>query len=59
MAALKHIEMQLNLFTMATLGREESGCCRQILRESLYGCLSAGTKKVAVVERWALAEVRL
>ena len=25
MAALKHFEIQLNLFTMATLGREESG----------------------------------
>ena len=30
MAALKHIEMQLNLFTTATLGREESGCCKGV-----------------------------
>lgn len=30
MAALKHPEMQLNLFTMAILGREESGHCKGV-----------------------------
>ena len=60
MAALKHIEMQLNLSTMATLGREKSGHCREVLSESMYGCLSAETqKKVAVGEGWPLAEVWL
>ena len=30
MAALKNFEIQLNLFTTATLGREESGCCKGV-----------------------------
>ena len=48
------------------LGTGFSGCChcrevavvKRFKQESMYG-LSAGTKKVAVVERWPLVEVRL
>ena len=51
-----------NLFATGTLGTEESGrhgemtVVGRFKRESMYG-LSA--KKVAVVEKWALVEVRL
>ena len=48
---------------MATLGTEESGRCREVAvvgrfkhQEAMYG-LSA--KKVTVVGRWSLLEVRL
>ena len=52
--------MQLNLSTVATLGTEESACCREALNKSqCMDLLSAGTKKLAVVERWPLVEVRL
>ena len=57
-----HYSWTQNLFTTATLGTEESGrhgemtVVERFKRESMYG-LSA--KKVAVVERWALVEVRL
>ena len=57
-----HYSWTQNLFTTATLGTEESGrhgemtVVGRFKRESTYG-LSA--KKVAVVERWALVEVRL
>ena len=51
--------MQLNLSTIATLGTEESGCCREVLNKSqCMNLLSPGTKKFAVVERWPLVEVR-
>ena len=44
--------MQLNLSTMATLGTEESGGCREALNKSqCMDLLSAGTKKLAVAER--------
>ena len=47
--------MQLNLSTVATLGTEESGCCREALNKSqCMDLLSAGTNKLAVVERWPL-----
>ena len=52
--------MQLNLSTVATLGTEESGCCRKALNKSqCMDLLSARTKKLAFVERWPLVEVRL
>ena len=52
--------MQLNLSTVATLGTEESGCCREALNKSqCMDLLSARTKKLAVVERSPLVEVRL
>jgi len=53
-------KIQLNLSTTATLGTEGSGHCRDVLNKSqCMDFLSARTKKVAVVERWPLEEVRL
>ena len=52
--------MQLNLSTMATLGTEESGRCREALNKSqCMDLLSAGTNKLAIVERWSSVEVGL
>ena len=53
----------LNLSKMASLGTEESGHCKGVAVEVLnksqcMDFLSAGMKKVAIVERWPLAEVR-
>ena len=56
------LNIQFNLSATVTLGTEESGYCREVAvverlkQESMYG-LSA--KKMAVVERWPLLEVRL
>ena len=56
------LNIQFNLFATVTLGTEESGYCREVAvverlkQESMYG-LSA--KKMAIVERWPLLEVRL
>ena len=42
------------------LGTEESGFCREALNKSqCMNLLSAGTNKLAVVERWSSVEVRL
>ena len=52
--------IQLNLSTKATMGTEESDRCKEVLNKSqCMDFLSAGTKKVAVAERWPLAEVQL
>ena len=52
--------MQLNLSTVATLGTEGSGRYREALNKSqCMDLLSAGTNKLAVVERWSSVEVRL
>ena len=59
------LNIQFNLSATVTLGTEESGYiyCREVAvverlkQESMYG-LSA-KKKMAVVERWPLLEVRL
>ena len=40
----------------ATLGQKKMAVVERFKRESMYGLSS---KKVAVVERWALVEVRL
>ena len=60
---LKVINIQLNLFTSAVLGPknvavvERKPVCRKVVKqESVYGLFS---KKVAVVDRWPLVEVRL
>ena len=56
------LNIQFNLSATVTLGTEESVYCREVAvvdrlkQESMYG-LSA--KKMAVVERWPLLEVRL
>ena len=53
-------EIQLKLSTMATLETEESGHCREVLNKSqCMDFLSAATKKLAIAERWPLAEVGL
>ena len=58
------IWVQFNLPTTATLGTEESGPCKEVAvverlkKEWMYG-LSAKKKKMAVVDRWPLVEVRL
>ena len=53
-------EIQSNLSTMATLETEESGRCREVLNKSqCKDFLSGATKKLAVAERWPLAEVGL
>ena len=52
---------------MATLGTEESGRCKEVAvverffknNSQCMDLLSAGTKKVAIVERWPLAAVQL
>ena len=50
----------MNLSTTATIGTEESDRCKEVLNKSqCMDFLSARTKKVAVVERWLLAEVQL
>ena len=51
------VKIQLNLSTMATLGAEESGCYKMVnvvdrFKSQCMDYLSAGTKKVAVLERW-------
>ena len=56
------LNIQFNLSATVTLGTEESGLCREVAvverlkQESMYA-LSA--KKMAIVERWPLLEVRL
>ena len=56
----------MNLSTTATLGIEESGCCREVAiverfkQESMYGLSaikSGRCREVAIVHRWALVEV--
>ena len=58
-------ELQLNLFTTATLGTEESGHCKEVYKtrvnvwtvhqkKLLFGC-----REVAIVERWLLVKGRL
>ena len=50
----------MNLSTTATIGTEERGRCKEVLNKSqCMDFLSARTKKVAVIERWPLAEVQL
>ena len=52
--------IQLNLSTTATMETEESDRCKEVLSKSqCMDFLSAGTKKVAFVERWLLSEVQL
>ena len=46
------LKLELNLSTTDSLGTEERGHCRGL-------CLDCPPKKVAVVERWPLLEVRL
>ena len=46
------LQLQLNPYSTATLGIEESGCCKE-----LAVVLSA--KNVVVVERWPFVEVQL
>ena len=49
--------LQLNLSTTAILGTEESNHCREV--ETRVNVWTVHQKKVAVVERWRLVEVRL
>ena len=50
----------MNLSTTATMGTEERDRCKEVLSKSqCMDFLSAGTKKVAFVERWLLSEVQL
>ena len=57
-------KIQLNLSKTATLGREESGHCREVAGcravETRAECMDCPPKKkMVVVERWPLVEVRL
>ena len=47
-------QLQLNLFTTATLGTEKSGRCRGLNKSQCVDCPQLSAKKVAVVERWPL-----
>ena len=53
------IKVQLNLSTMATVGTEESGRCKEVAvlerfqtRVDVWIFCPLGRKKVAVVKRW-------
>ena len=54
--SLDELMVQLKLSTTTTLGQKKVAVEERFKQESMYG-LSA--KKVAVVERWPLVEVRL
>jgi len=47
---LIHFMVQLNLSAMATLGREESGHCREV--EMRVNVWTVRQEKMAVVKRW-------
>ena len=52
--------IQLNLSTTATMGTDERGRCKEVLNKSqCMDFFSAGTTKVAVIERWLLSKVQL
>ena len=62
------MSLQLNFSTMATLGTEQSGHCREVAveerlkQEWMYGLLAKKIgccREVAVVEGWPLVKVRL
>ena len=59
------IWVQFNLPTTATLGTEERGHCKEVAvverlkKEWMYGLSAKKKKKMAVVDRWPLVEVRL
>ena len=55
--------IQLKLSTTATLGTEESRHCREMVvveaDHETSECMDCPRKKMAVVERWPLVEVRV
>ena len=54
--------IQLKLSTTATLGTEKSGHCREVVvveAETTVNVRTIRLKKMAVVQRWSLLEVRV
>ena len=59
---MDNCSIQLKLSTTATFGTEESGCFERFKQDSMYRLSakkSGHYRKVAIVERWPLVEVRL
>ena len=50
---------QLKLSTTATLGTEKSGHCREVVVVEAETTVNERLKKMAVVQRWPLWEVRV
>ena len=58
LAVVERLFWQLGTHFSGRCRRREVAVVERFKQELMYG-LSAGTKKVAVVERWPLVEVRL